>query len=239
MANDLTLQVKMQEDASKGFQKLSNELKKFGGATKQQSEAIARHTKQANQAYKELDEEIEKVDKELKGLNTTQEDLTKSFVKGGVAVEIFKRALQSAKQFLNESVQETLEYRNALSATTATVRAFGLEEQNLMPAIQRLTEDGLLTQADAYRTLSQLLAGGLNIQEAIDLTEAYKNVAAFGRDTTLSFSEAVKNNAEAFLTESSILGNRSGLQENFNQLIQLGADEMGKSVKALTANVEL
>ena len=236
MANDLNLIVKLRDEASQGFQKLQSQIDRFGKQNQSTSQIIQRHMKEMSNSYKNASKEIDKMTKEMEQAKNAQNNLTGSIIKGGIALTGIQIGLQEVGRFLRSSVQETVEYRNALNATTASARAFGLEEQKLTPAVQQLTQDGLLTQADAYRTLASLLATGLNIDQATELITSYKDVAAFGRDTTLSFADAVKNNAEAFLTESSILGNRAGLQENFNQILQMGADQMGKQVDQLTAN---
>lgn len=238
MARDdsLTLTIEARDKASKEIDAVGQKVRQFGTTNTEIQKILQRqwaeHSKSIQNAGKEIDQLTNSAKKSSSGFA----GMTSSIIKGGLALGGITIALQQVNQFLRDSVREATNYQNSMAGTISLIRAFGLEENQLKGSIQSLTQDGLLTQADAMKSLQNLLAGGLNIAQATKLIGNYKDLAAFGRDTTISFADAVKNNSEAFLTEMSILGNRAGLQENFNQIIKIGAQEMGKSVVSLNAN---
>ena len=92
-----------------------------------------------------------------------------------------------------------------------------------------------MTQADAAQVLTNLFASYVtSVDRAVDITELYKDFAASGGDSTLSFADKVRNLSEAHLTQMSILGNNSGLQENWNQIIKIGERITGMKYDAVS-----
>lgn len=241
MANDnnLDIVVSLKDQASKGFQKLDKEQKEYAIATELMNKKMSSSFADIRKQQELVTKEIEAIDKEYQKLNKTQKeleaetnkfakalsnvekeaakgkgsfaDLTKSFIAGGLSLTGIQMGLQLIGDLLRNGIQDNLEYQNSLNGLTSQVRAFGQGEDDVKQSITSLTQDGLLTQAEAMKGLQNLIAGGLGIEEATDLMNSYKDVAAFGRDSTISFSDAVLNNSEAFLTEMSVLGNRAGL----------------------------
>lgn len=262
--NNLDIVVKLKDEASKGFQQLDKQQKEYAIATELMNKKMSSSFADLKAQQEQVTAEINKIDQENKKLFKSQREveaetkkfanaladvekkananslslgnLTKSFIAGGLALGGIQMGLQLVRDLLRNGIQDNLEYQNSLNGLISQVRAFGESEDGVKQAVVSLTQDGLMTQADAMKGLQNLIAGGLGIEQATELMNSYKDVAAFGRDTTISFSQAVLNNSEAFLTEMSVLGNRAGLQENFNQIIKLGADEMGKNVSELTAS---
>src|SRR5690606_1217918 len=131
---------------SSGFQKLQSQIDRFGKKNETTAQIIQRHMKEMSESYKNASKEIDKMSEEMNKAQKSTNNLTGSIIKGGLALTGLQIGLQEVGRFLRSSVQETVEYRNALNATTASARAFGLEEQKLTPAVQELTRDGLLTQ---------------------------------------------------------------------------------------------
>lgn len=121
----------------------------------------------------------------------------------------------------------------AVSGLSTTASAFGNDAGKAQAAAKRLTDDGLLPLTTTSSALRNLLAGGLNLDQASRLMDIYKDRAAFGRQSTIGYGQAVDNLAESFLTQSSQVGNLSGMTENYNQIIASGAAQMGKTVAQL------
>lgn len=262
--NNLDIVVSLKDQATKGLNEIDKQQKEFAISTelmnkkmsssfadiaKQQQqvtaeiEALEKESAKLFKTQKELETETKKfanaladVEKKAQSSKLSLGNLTKSFIAGGLALGGIQMGLQLVRDLLTNGVQDNLNYQNSLNGLISQVRAFGLSEDGVKQSVTSLTQDGLLTQADAMKGLQNLIAGGLGVEQATQLMNSYKDVAAFGRDTTISFSQAVLNNSEAFLTEMSVLGNRAGLQENFNQIIKLGAKEMGKNVNELNAS---
>jgi NADH/NAD ratio-sensing transcriptional regulator Rex len=147
-------------------------------------------------------------------------------------------ALQ-AYGLLRDQVKESIAAANAsqlaLSGLQSTAAAFGTDALKAQDAAKRLSTDGLLTVTESANGLKNLLSSGLNLEQANQLMDVYKDRAAFGRQNTIQYGQAVQNLAESFKTQSSMIGNLSGMTENYNQIIQVGAGEMGKQVSQLRA----
>lgn len=234
--NTLELTVSAKDQASKEIAKVGKAVDDFAKRQAEVSKTIQKHYKDQQKSFQNASNEIDKMAKSMKKAESSTGSMTKAIIQGGIALAGLQIGLQSINRFLQESVKVATDYQNSLRGTISLIRAFGLEEEKLTGSVKSLTQDGLLNQADAMKSIQNLLAGGLNIDQATELIKNYKDVAAFGRDITISFADAVKNNSEAFLTEMSVLGNRAGLQENFNQILKIGAQEMGKSVSQLNAS---
>jgi len=148
-------------------------------------------------------------------------------------------ALQGAFGQLRDQIKDSIAASNAsqlaLSGLQSTAAAFGTDALKAQDAAKRLSTDGLLTVTESANGLKNLLSSGLNLEQANQLMDVYKDRAAFGRQNTIQYGQAVQNLAESFKTQSSMIGNLSGMTENYNQIIQVGAGELGKHVSQLSA----
>lgn len=97
-----------------------------------------------------------------------------------------------------------------------------------------LAEDGLLTVSDAASALKNLLLSGFGLNESIDLINATKDAAAFGRQGALSFGEAVISATEGIKNENSILVDNAGITKNLSVLQKEYAASIGKTVGQLS-----
>jgi hypothetical protein len=193
-------------------------------------------------------EELRKVQKSLEGLQGQSEKagkaieehgrktegLTKSFITANLATQAITRGLSFVITQYRQSKVAAAEYQKAMIGLKSTAAAFGESQDAATAAAQRLTSDGMLNMADASKALQNIMNTGLGLDKAEQLIRTYKDQAALGRAANLSFSQAVSNLSESFMTESSAIGNLSGQSENYNQIIERGANILGKSVASLT-----
>lgn len=188
---------------------------------------------------------LKSITKELQQTNTALDTTAKSATKTNTSfLEIAKgigvfavadRALHTLAETMKDSVNQATQYQMAMTGLTSVANYFGITQEDAKKSAQSLASDGLMTVADAGNSLKQLLASGLNLDQAQKLMEAYKNEAAFGRVNTIDYTQAVGNLAESFKTENSMIGNLSGQTENYSYILDIGAAKLGKKTAALTA----
>ena len=78
---------------------------------------------------------------------------------------------------------------------------------------------GLITEGDLSKAFGVLTASGANGSDAIKLLDGYIVTASNSSVGSKDLGNAVNNLAEAFQTASPVLGNLSGLQENYGTVI--------------------
>lgn len=150
----------------------------------------------------------------------------------GLLVAAFKGLFDIARS----GVDAMNEYGTAMGKLEGVAIRFGQSTTEAKSAINDLTDDGLIKMSTAAESLSRLMSQGLNLDDSITLLERYKDVAALGRKETVTMDQAVLNLSQAFATESSHLGDNSGLWENYSLIIEAGAQILGKNTEELTFN---
>jgi hypothetical protein len=101
-------------------------------------------------------------------------------------------------------------------------------------AAQELSADGLMSIDDAATGLKNLLLSGFGLNQAVDMLNAFKDSAAFGRQSALSFGEAIRSAAEGVKNENSILVDNAGITKNLSVMHEEHAATLGKTVGKLT-----
>ena len=183
---------------------------------------------------KDLESATNETAKSTKGLSSGIGNLVKGFTIASLATKAITVAVSALKNEFNATIKTASEYSLALAGLASTAEAFGESQDEARQSALDLANDGLTTVMTTAQGLRALMAGGLSLDKAVELMKAYKDEASFGRSSTLDFDTAVRNLAESFMTESSMIGNLSGQAENYNIILKAGASQMGKSVSQLT-----
>lgn len=117
----------------------------------------------------------------------------------------------------------------------ATAKKLKIPLDQINAAAQKLSADGLIPLSTAQAGLQNLMQAGMtDVEKMTNLMTNFKDEAAFGKSASIDLATAVLNNSEAFKTESSSLGNLSGITENYSQILERGSKAMGKRVVDLT-----
>lgn len=174
----------------------------------------------------ELDKGLREAESRLKRFADTVETTLSAIAWGSLTQQIARLG--------DETVRVYQEQQRAMSGLSAIARAYGQDQAEVERAIQSLTQNGLLPLTSAAAGLRNLLAAGLGLDQAVELMQVFMDRAAVGRAESISFAQAVENLTQAFKTESSELGDLSGMTENFSQIIEIGAQALGKKVDKLT-----
>lgn len=133
-----------------------------------------------------------------------------------------------AKSVLNAS--QDLE--NALLGLSRVAEAVGESQDDAKTAALSLANDGLMSVKDASEGLKNLLATGFSLPEAIRLMNAFRDAAAFNRQGTLAFGEAIVGATQGIKNQNSIMVDNAGITKNLSVILK----EAGLSVNDL-ANV--
>ncbi len=100
-------------------------------------------------------------------------------------------ALTGMISVIKESIDETRKQESALRGLFSVGEKVGATYGGLRLAAKQLVEDGLMPLSQAAEGLKNLLAANFNLEESINLMNAFKDSAAFGRQGTLGFGESI------------------------------------------------
>lgn len=202
-----------------------------------QIEAVDKATEELKKVNRELEQlrgKGEQVGKVIEKNSSSNQDYEKSIVTANLKTLAITQTLGFLHAQYQRSIELANEYQRNMTGLSSTAAAFNLSQVAARTAAQSLANDGLVSVATSAKSLQSLLTTGIGLDKAINLMNAYKDQAALGRASSLSMEQAVGNLAESFLTESSAVGNLSGQSENYNQILERGANALGKKVSALT-----
>jgi len=178
--------------------------------------ALKAGTKSAEQAVKgsfnAIGSEAEKGNKRLK--NSSDNAATSLVALAGSII-----ALRSVGNYLGGAIDSANKYQASLLGLNSVSQYFLGQTRESTEAAKALSSDGLLPLADAATGLKNLLAAGYGLEEATALMNAFKDSAAFGRQSSLSFGEAVRSATEGVKNGNSILVDNAGVTKNLSVIL--------------------
>lgn len=141
--------------------------------------------------------------------------------------------------FFKGAVAEATKLEQAFAKVEANARAFGQSTTLAKDAAISLAKDGFLSVSQSAQTLSNLMAVGLNIDQAKKFITASKDVTAFG-NTIGDASQAVQDLSLGLLRGSAlVIDNASPALKSLANQYQHVADTQGKQKAAQVAYNEL
>ncbi|MCO4274264.1 phage tail tape measure protein [Pseudarthrobacter sp. HLT3-5] len=120
---------------------------------------------------------------------------------------------------MDRSISSANKYQAALTGLNSVATAFGHDAGRAEQAAQSLAKDGLMTVTDAAIGLKNLLASGFSLDQATTLMKRFKDSAAFGRQSALSFGQAVSSATEGIKNGNSILVDNAGVTKNLSNML--------------------
>lgn len=141
-------------------------------------------------------------------------------------------ALYGVMGAINGTFDEANKLTGALTGLNSVARAFGQDAGAAKRAAQDLAKDGLMGVADAATGLKNLLAAGFSLEQATTLMDRFKDSAAFGRQGSLEFGQAVASATEGIKNGNSILVDNAGVTKNLSVMLTeagFSAADMGKA----------
>lgn len=139
---------------------------------------------------------------------------------GSIAADIAGSLARAFGQGLRDAIRLSSEFNNSFIGLSSVARAFGTDAGSATEAAKRLSSDGLLPLKDSATGLKNLLAAGFNLDQATQLMNAFKDSAAFGRQSALSFGDAVRSATEGVKNGNSILVDNAGVTKNLSQILK-------------------
>lgn len=142
--------------------------------------------------------------------------------------------LQKLTAFMGSTVTEASGLQSSLTGLNSIARAFKQDAGAAERAAQDLAKDGLMTVAESAAGLKNLLAAGFNLPQAIQLMSRFKDTAAFGRQGSLSFGEAIRGATEGIKNGNSILVDNAGVTKNLSVILSEAGFSAQDLMKATT-----
>lgn len=136
--------------------------------------------------------------------------------------------------FMSETVESANKQQAAFIGLNSVAKAFGQNADEATEAARRLSKDGLMTVGDAAKGLKNLLAAGFELPQAIKLMERFKDSASFGRQSALTFGDAVTSATEGIKNGNSILVDNAGVTKNLSVILEEAGFSAQDLMKATT-----
>lgn len=135
---------------------------------------------------------------------------------------------------IKNSVKAATEYQSALTGLASIARYAGEDIQSTLGKATELTADGMLSVGESATAMKNLLAKGFNTQQAVEMINRLKDAAAFGKQGSLEFGQAVLSATEGIKNENSVLVDNAGVTKNISVMQEEYAQSIGKTVKQLS-----
>ena len=160
----------------------------------------------------------------LKGVGkSVSESISTSFtdfmntakVVGAVGVGAFSLFAKSALDLKNETDKANI-------SLEIMAERFGHSAKTAKTLANTLGKELRIGTGSASEGLQNLIKSGLTLEQSADMMRRFTNEAMTGKSESISLSDAVKNLSFAYATSNSALGNLSGVNENFSDIVEKG-----------------
>lgn len=149
-------------------------------------------------------------------------------------------ALTQVVGMLDKAVDAAVKQQNALMGLSSVARGTGTSIDAATKAAKDLSADGLMPLGDAASGLKNLLASGMSLPQAIKMMQAFKDSAAFGRQGSLEFGQAIVGATEGIKNGNSALVDNAGVTKNLsNILVEAGYSAQDLSKASTDAGVRM
>lgn len=150
--------------------------------------------------------------------STRQSFIDTSSAIGTVAVAY--KGLQGVAGFFSHASEAANRYERAMLGLRSVSTAFIGDSKGAEQAARGLASDGLMPISDAATGLKNLLAAGFGLDQAVALMQRFKDSAAFGRQGSLEFGEAIRGATEGIKNGNSALVDNAGVTKNLSVMLQ-------------------
>jgi len=135
-----------------------------------------------------------------------------------VAVTLLIKGFQALARFMKDSIQVYGEYERAMMGLSSVTGALGVNQKEARNAALSLANDGLLTVTQSATGLKNLMASEFNftLEQATNLMMGLKDAAAFNRQGTLEYGEAIVGATQGLKNLNSIMVDNAGLTTNLS-----------------------
>lgn len=167
----------------------------------------------------------DRASKKIDGFNFSFKKMTASIVTGQAIYDGFKKTVTATINVLKDSVSAYNQMQSSMIGLTTVSNAFGESQDKAKQAALDLANDGLLTVAEASEGLKNLIPQ-LGLERSIDLMNGFKDSAAFNRQGTLAFGQAIVGATQGIKNMNSILVDNAGITKNLSLIMRDAGFEM-------------
>lgn len=147
--------------------------------------------------------------------------------KGLIVVEFFRRGAEAALSFGRDSVTAFNQAQAAAIGLSSVAVFKGIEPSAATQAVKGLqvVRDGLLSVSEASKAVQNLLQTNFTLEQAITLINRLGDSAAFNRQASLGFGEAITRTTEGIRLGLSTLSDGAGVAQNLGQMLKMAGIE--------------
>lgn len=135
---------------------------------------------------------------------------------------------QQLISFFKSSSEEANNFARSMTTLEIISGRFGVNAKEAQEAAKNLGKELRIGPGAAAEGLQNLLKSGLNLPQAADLMKRFTNEAITGKSAGITLAQAVQNLSFAYATNNSTIGNLSGINENFVNIIDKGRESLIK-----------
>lgn len=173
-------------------------------------------------------QEIEKQNEQVKNSNS---NLNASFIAMSAGIVA---SLAKIKSAISDGIGEYKKYESANKGLESIVKGQGLNFNKAQTFIDEYISDGLIPLSEATLAYKNLASRGYNEEQIKQTMISLKDAAAFGRQSTYEYGEAIATATEGLKNENSILVDNAGVTKNVAKMWQDYAKSIGKTTDSLT-----
>lgn len=146
---------------------------------------------------------------------------------------VSKKAFDVIIEGITKGIEANNRYIASLQGVQSVASGRGISTEQMQGALDQLT-DKFFDVTAAATSLKNLLSRGYSLEQAVAAINAFKNSAAFGRQASLSLSQAVVSATEGIKNENSILVDNAGVTKNVAKMWEEYAKARGLATAELT-----
>lgn len=158
-------------------------------------------------------------------LGNTNENTTKLsgvLVNAGLRFEGFMSVIRTLKMTFGDFVREYNKFTSAQAGLDSISLFKGIDANAAKDQLSSLNavKTGLLDVSSAATSLKNLLAANFTLEQSIELINRLSDAAAFGRQSSLSFGQAVSSATEGIKNGNSVLVDNAGVTKNLSIMLE-------------------
>jgi hypothetical protein len=170
---------------------------------------------------KSLNDSLKLSENQMKSVSSTSVSLSGALQNAGLRFDGLKAIVQILNSTFDEFIKKFNEFQNATLGLESVSKFKGIDSNTAIRTVKELdnVKSGLLSVGDASTSLKNLLSANFSLQQSVDVLNRFSDAAAFGRQGSLSFGEAVRSATEGIKNGNSILVDNCGVTKNLSVML--------------------
>jgi len=135
---------------------------------------------------------------------------------------------------IRNSMNSYIEYEEAIQGTISMGHKFNVSTEQTHVAVSNLTSDGIFKLTDATKALRNLMSTGIGLDQSIKTLNALRDAAAFNRQGTLEYGEAIVGATDGIKNMISRMVDNAGITKNISNILKEQAALYGLNTEAMS-----